>query len=75
MKPGEKRRPWSIEEETELRHITGYTLNGRRLRGHRDEPMGLLKMFADKHGRTYSAVLKKAQRLHARSYQKRKVFQ
>ena len=68
MKPGETRRPWTGEEDAELRAIADQTLNGRRLRGWREEPRGRLHAFARKHGRTYAAVKMRAKRLSARSY-------
>ncbi len=61
---------WTEAEERELQKIADSTLNGRRLRGWRDNPLGRLALFANKYGRSHDAVLKKAQRLKARSYVK-----
>ena len=70
MRPGETRRGWTPEEDTELRAIAEQTLNGRRLRGWREEPRGRLHAFARKHGRTYAAVKMRAKRISAQSYLK-----
>lgn len=68
MKRGEKRRHWTPEEDAELQEIADQTLNGRRLRGWRDQPLGRLAQFARKHGRTLAAVKMRATRIEARSY-------
>ena len=68
MKAGEPRRPWTPEEDAELRTIAEETFNGRRLRGGREKPAGRLHAFAVQHGRTYAAVKMRAKRIAARSY-------
>ena len=70
MKRGEKRRIWTPEEDAELVAIAAETLNGRRLRGWRDKPLGRYQQFAVKHGRTLGAVKARAKRIGAQSYLK-----
>ena len=68
VKPKVTKRKWTPAEDAELRAIAEETLNGRRLRGWRDKPMGRLAMFAAKHGRTLAAVKMRAKRMGYHSY-------
>ena len=62
------KRPWTPEEDAELRALADETRNGRLLKGWRDQPRGRLALFAAKHGRTVAAVKMRAKRIGAKSY-------
>ena len=66
--PNPNHRPWTPEEDAELKALAKQSLQHGILRGSRTRSASRIIKFAKKHGRTVAAVKMRAKRIAARSY-------